>query len=198
MTLPDDRPEPARIPSNRLEIADADFHPLPAKFVLQVDGAGGYLVLMKPRVTVGPISSSQRPDIPLMTEPGAPVIPIERIEDDYFVQQPGSTRRLLNSGDRLSVSARCTLVFSLPNPASTTAALDLASGRFPRADLRRVILLDRDLIIGPGAASHVRTDQLTQPLVLQVRSGQLMHRNQQMAMGKPVNIDGLSFALTIA
>lgn len=174
------------------------FQGLPPKFLIQVDGAGSYQVVTKGRITLGPISSSQAPDVALLTEPGAPVVSIERIEDDYFVQSPGIARRLLSNGDRISISPRCTLTFSMPSPSSTSAVLDLASGRFPRADVRRVILLDRDMVIGSGPNAHIRADQLTQPLVLAVRNGCLTCRNEQLALGKAVNIGGVSFALSVA
>lgn len=165
---------------------------LPAKFIIQVDGAGSYMVFTKPRVTIGPISSSQMPDVALMAEPGAAVVTVERIEDDYF-----AAGKLLSSGDRVSVSPRCRLQFSLPNPSSTTATMDLVSGRFPRADLRRVILLDRDLIIGPGASSHIRADQLSQPVVLQLREGRLWHRSQAVHFGAATSVAGASFVVTM-
>ncbi|HEY7087362.1 MAG TPA: hypothetical protein VH518_04685 [Tepidisphaeraceae bacterium] len=165
---------------------------LPSKFIIQVDGAGSFLVLTKSHVTLGPISSPQMPDIALIAEAGGNVASIERIEDDYFL-----SGKLLNSGDRIIVSPRCRMQFTLPNPSSTTAVLDLTSGRFPRSDLRRVVLLDRDLIIGPGSSAHVRADHLTEPLVLQVRNGQMSCGGQQINVGAPVQIRGASFVVTM-
>jgi hypothetical protein len=165
---------------------------LPSKFMIQVDGAGSFLVLTKSPATIGPISSSQIPDVALIAEPGAAVASIERIDDDYF-----HAGKLLASGDRITISPRCRLAFSVPNPSSTTAVLDLTAGRFPRADLRRVILLDRELVIGPGSASHIRADQISEPIALHIRDGRLWCRSSQICVGKPQTVAGASFVVTM-
>jgi hypothetical protein len=170
---------------------------LPTKFLVQVDGAGTYLISRQPVTAFGPISSSQAPDVGLIADPGAAPVSIERVDDDYFLRIPGAPGKLLASGDRIGISPRCRLIFTQPNPSSTTAVLDLSAGRFPRADLRRVILLDRDLVIGPGSTAHIRSDQLTEPIVLNVRDGKLWCRNQTIAIGAPTVLNGLSLAVTV-
>ena len=141
---------------------------LPNRFIIRVDGVGSFLVLRSPRVTIGPVSSSRMPDVGLVADPGLPVATIERLDDDYFVRAAqlvavndrsavGDAGRLLATGDRVALSPRCRLAFHLPSPASTSAVLELTGSRLPMADVRRVILMDRDLIIGPHAgadASH--------------------------------------------
>lgn len=168
------------------------------RMVLQVDGAGSFLVVPSNSIRVGPISSSPSPDIGLLAEAGAMSYTIDRVEDDYFISSAGSSRRLLSDGDRISISPRCSLIFRLPSQASTSAVLDLVSGRFPRADVRRAILLDRDLIIGSSTSAHVRVEGMTEQLVLQMRNGQLFCRNEQLALGKPATISGVSLAMIMA
>jgi hypothetical protein len=153
---------------------------IPVKFMLRVDGAGSFCVFRKATVSIGPISSSQQPDLGLLAEPGVPVATIERREDEYFVRgaavavndRPG-TGKLLASGDRIALSPRCRMSFSLPSPASTTAVLDLTGCRYPRADVRRVILFDGDIILGPGMATHVRVDDAEENVILHIRDGRL-------------------------
>ncbi|WP_428939833.1 hypothetical protein [Fontivita pretiosa] len=169
---------------------------LPSKFIIQVDGAGSFLVLTTPRVTIGPISSSQRPDVGLLADASAAIVTIERVEDDYFERIAGQPTRLLASGDRVTLSPRCRLQFQLPNPSSTTAVLDLTAGRFPRADVRRIILLDRDLVIGPGASSHIRADGLSEPVVLHVRDGRLWRRSEPVSIGTATSMGGANFVIT--
>jgi len=105
--------------------------------------------------------------------------------------------RLLASGECLDLSPRCRLTFRLPSPASTTAVLDLTGARLPRADIRRVILMDQDLIIGPGSASHVVATQLERPVVLHVSQGQLVcqGRDAGIPVGERVSVGGVSFVL---
>jgi hypothetical protein len=169
---------------------------LPQRFILQVDGAGSYLVVRSGSVTLGPISSSRRPDVGLIAEATAAVVTIERIEDDYFLKTPGSAGKLLADGDRISLSPRCRLQFRLPNPASTSAILELVGGRFPRADLRGVILLDRDLILAPGSGAHIRADHLQQQVVLHVRDARLWHRTQPIELSAATTVGGVGIVMT--
>ena len=153
---------------------------IPARFMLRVDGAGSFCVFRMAMVNVGPISSSQQPDLGLLAEPGVPIATIERREDEYFVRgsavavndRPGMGK-LLASGDRIALSPRCRMTFNLPCAASTTAVLDLTGCRYPRADVRRVILLDGDMILGPGLATHVRIDDADENVILHIRDGRL-------------------------
>lgn len=155
---------------------------LPARCVMQVDGAGGYLVLREPRITIGPARSSLPADVPLMADGRTPRITITRAEDDYFLEasQPVKvngeevTRRLLASGDRIDLGGRCRLRFELPNAASTTAVLHLSGTRLERGDVRKVLLVERDLVMGPGVTAHVRAPAMTAPLALHVRQGRLV------------------------
>ena len=160
---------------------------MPGRFVIQLDGAGSSLVLGGGRVTVGPISSMHRPDLGLLADANLPIVSVERTDEgDYFLacQRPVEvndrpvTGKLLADGDKIALSPRCRLRFRLPTPASTTAVLELSTARMPQADIRRVILMDRELVIGPGAAAHVRADQLPGRAVLQLGDGKLLCRTE--------------------
>lgn len=191
---------------------------LPPRFVLQVDGAGSFLVLTQPRVTLGPISSSHQPDVALLAEATASAATVERVEEDYFFRAAGPaavnsracSSKLLAGGDEVALSPRCRFTFRLPSAASTSAVLDLTGTRYPRADVRRVILLDRELVIGPGAGAHVRIDELTEKVVLHVRDGRLFVQTSQpllvgqqevaprtaVPVGTHVKAGGVSFVVT--
>lgn len=169
---------------------------LPSRFVLQVDGAGSFLIVTQAMVTVGPLSSPSAPDVGLMADAGTATATIERVEEDYFLRAAGPlvvngracASKLLVSGDELALSPRCRFTFRQPNVASTSAVLDLTGTRYPRADVRRVILLDRELVIGPGAGAHVRIDELTEKVVLHVKGGRLFVQTAQpvLAGAQPV------------
>jgi hypothetical protein len=169
---------------------------VPSRFVLQVDGAGSFLVVTQPLVTVGPVSSPRAVDVGLMADAGTHVASIERVEEDYFLRAASAVlvngrpcvSKLLVSGDEVALSPRCRVAFRVPNVASTSAVLDLTGTRYPRADVRRVILLDRELVIGPGPGAHVRIDELTEKVVLHVRDGRLFVQTAQpvLAGDRPV------------
>jgi hypothetical protein len=165
----------------------------PADFVLHVDGVGSFRVIGRPVVSIGPVSSSKHVDVPLMADATLPVVTITRSDDDYFLQstsliavneKPASNRLLVN-GDRIAIGPRCRITFRRPSPASATAILDLSGMRAARGDVRHVVLLDRELVVGPGPAAHVRCDDLKQPAVLQRRDGKVTCR-----AGEPILLDG--------
>jgi len=173
---------------------------LPARFVVQVDGVGSFLVFRDTRITVGPISSSVRPMVNVLADPHTPVVMIERMEGDYFLrsQTPvevngqSATERLLADGDRIVLSPRCSIRFHLPNPASTTALLTIAGARLNRPDIKQLILMDRDILIGPYANDHIRTEHVKDPVALFAQNGRLLCRTKESIL-----VDGHSFDPTV-
>lgn len=190
------------------------------RMMLQVDGAGSFVVVRDPAVSIGPISSTGRVQIGLVCEPNTPTAHVERVEDDYFlransgvsVNETPTASKLLNAGDRIGLSPRCRMQFFLPVPASTTAVLELTGARHPRSDVRRIILMDRELVIAPGGGSHIRLDSLSDALVLTQRDGQLFLRggtavtmadqpideNTPLQPHQPIRGAGFGFVITPA
>jgi hypothetical protein len=190
------------------------------RWVIQVDGVGSFLVLGDSQVTIGPDRSSAHPDVALMADPGTPRVTLLRTDGDYFVKSAEAihvndkpvTGKLLAPGDQVALSPRCRVRFRRPSAASGTAVLDLTGARMRRADLRHVILLDRELIVGPGPGSHIRDDQMPAPAVLQLRGGQWVcraageilvdgqpaGRAADVPPGKQLKIGETSFVVTAA
>jgi hypothetical protein len=171
------------IPNNRSSNNQAESS-IPAKFVLQIDGIGSFYVLRDASITVGPVSSSARPTVGLMVDPNLPAVTIERSDDDYFIRSSSPVRvndatttdKLLVDSDRISLSPRCRMKFNIPNPASTTATLSLPGTRLGRADVRRIILMDRDILIGPNEGSHILAESLDETIALFTQNGRLLCR----------------------
>lgn len=165
---------------------------LPSRLLLYVDAVGTFLVVRGGRVTIGPERRSRPVDIPLNADPSLPVVTIEREEEDYFLSadQPVVVngrkvqRKLLAGGDSVELSPRCRIKFELPHPASTSAVLSISGVRIPGSDARRVVLLDKAMVMGPGPGAHVRADALREPAVLMVRDGRLVCRT-----GEAVTVD---------
>lgn len=206
-----------RVPMQERAMPSRENDPLPSRFVMQIDGVGGFLVFRDSRVTIGPISSPERPMLGLMADPNTPVAMIERVDDDYFVrcQTPIDVNgksvgeAMLRDGDRITLSPRCVLRFHLPNPASTTALLTISGARLNRPDIRQVVLMDRDILVGPYTNNHIRTDQVKDPVALFAQNGRLLCRAKDsilvdgrgfdpsvgLAVGKPVEIGKLSMVV---
>jgi hypothetical protein len=178
-------------PNNRVNSS------LPSKLVMQIDGIGGFFVLRDGRITIGPVSSSARPTVGLMADPNLPVVTIERTEDDYFIRSSSPVRvndvtitnKLLVDGDRIALSPRCWMKFNIPNPASTTATLSLSSARLGQADVRQIILMDRDILIGPTAGNHIHAEFLDETLALFAQNGRLLCKSREKILvdDKPVS-----------
>jgi hypothetical protein len=177
------------IPNQRSTDNQAEFS-IPSKFVLQIDGIGSFYVLRDTSVTVGPVSSSARPTVGLMVDPNLPAVTIERSEDDYFIKSSSpvkvndaaTTNKLLVDSDRISLSPRCGMKFNIPNPASTTATLSLPSTRLGRADVRRIILMDRDILIGPNEGCHILAESLDETIALFTQNRRLLCRAKDKIM----------------
>jgi tetratricopeptide (TPR) repeat protein len=155
-----------------------------SKFVLQIDGVGSFYVLRDSRITVGPVSSSAQPTVGLMVDPNMPTVTIERSEDDYFIRSSSpvrvndvaTTNKLLVDSDRINLSPRCGMKFNIPNPASTTATLSLPGTRLGRADVRKIILMDRDILIGSTEGSHIIAESIDETIALFTQNGRLLCR----------------------
>jgi hypothetical protein len=143
---------------------------------------------------------------------------VQRSEEDYFLtsdrdvavnDQPGK-RHLLRDGARITLSPRCRLTFRKSHAASTTAAIQLSSAKLPLGDVRQILLMDRDVVIGPGSAAHVRCDQLPHAVVIRWTGGGLTVKASDhividerrhdpahpLPVRKAVRIGDLSFTIT--
>jgi len=160
---------------------------LPDGFVLQADGVGSFIVFAKPVVTIGPVSSYIRPDLALMADSSLPVLTIERVDEDYFlraqkavfVNDKQTDEKLLVDGDSVALSSRCRLKFHLPNAASTTATVVISGARLARPDIKSVILMDRDILVGRDLNNHIRAEQVSEKMTFLAKDGQLVCKTNE-------------------
>jgi len=147
---------------------------LPTRFMLWIDGVGGYLVCMGGRLTFGQAILDAHVDVPLVADVSRLHASLMRDTEGYVleavrpIQVNGQnvTRALLQSGDRVTLGASCQFQFRLPVPISTTARLDLVSGhRLPLA-VDVILLMADTLVLGDDAQVHISVPDLKQPLVL--------------------------------
>lgn len=100
--------------------------------------------------------------------------------------------------------------FHIPNPASTTAILVLSGARLGRADIRQVILMDRDILIGPSAGNHILAEFLDETVAMYAQNGRLLCKagekvlvndkpissTASLPVDKQIRIGQISFVLT--
>jgi hypothetical protein len=147
---------------------------LPPRFLLWIDGVGGYLVCLGSRVTFGQAIHDGHVDIPLVADVSRLHASLTRDPEGYVleavrpIQVNGreATRALLQPSDRITLGASCQLQFHLPVPISTTARLDLVSGHRLPLSVDAILLMADTLVLGEGPQVHVHVPDLQQPLVL--------------------------------
>ena len=175
-----------------------------------VDGGGSYLLLCKDRASIGRAATSRPADVPIFSDLADHHAEIARVGDDYFllsghdVEVGGKLTRhqLLHDGDRVVLGRKAKFTFRVPSRKSTSATLDLSDTSKLPNDVRRVVLFERNAMVGFGPGFHVQCRMARNPLVLFVRDGALWVRLSgrgrpgpeavRLELGKTVEIDGVS------
>ena len=185
---------------------------IPSRFLIHLDGTGSVLVVRDSAISIGTPSRSQTVDVPLQGH-GMPHMSVERLDEDYFltasqpiqINKTNTSKKLLNSGDQVRLGRRGSMQFSLPNSASTSAALDFAGIRLANGNARRVILMEDAIVIGPQPSAHIQSLSLERAMVIHWRDGELKLRPMSRSMDttgatltldRPHDIDGLSLVVT--
>jgi hypothetical protein len=144
------------------------------RYMLWIDGVGGYLVCLGNRVTIGQATPEARVDVPLFADVSRLHAALTRDAEGYLLEGVRSVRvngrptdrALLESGARFTLGSCCMLLFSQPVPVSATAQLELVSGHRLPLHVDKVFLMADTLVLGPGPQAHVVIPDLNQPVVL--------------------------------
>lgn len=165
-TTPSPRPIPLP-PQPRRE-------PPSQRYLLWVDGVGGYLVCLGTRITLGQATPDAYVDVPLFADVSRVHAALTRDAEGYLLEairpvqvngQPAE-RTLLRPGDRVTLGACCQLQFQQPVPVSATARLDITSGHRLPLTIDKVFLMADTLLLGPGPQAHVVIPDVRLPIVL--------------------------------
>lgn len=146
----------------------------PPRFLLWIDGVGGYLVCMGKRITIGQATSETYVDVPLFADVSRLHAALTRDEEGYLlealrpVQVNGRAveRVLLRPDDRLNLGDGCQVRFRQPAPVSASARLDLTSGHRLPLSVDAVLLMADTLLLGPGTHVHVELPECKNTVVL--------------------------------
>lgn len=167
--------EPVTLPIRERPAKEEPREPeLPSRFLLWIDGVGGYLVCLSSRVTLGQAITEAAVDVPLLADVSRLHALITRDPEGGYlletsrlvtVNHKAVQKALLRSGDRITLGTACQLQFQQPSAVSTSARLDLTSGhRLPLA-VDAVLLMADTLLLGPSSQMHVTVPELKQPVV---------------------------------
>jgi tetratricopeptide (TPR) repeat protein len=165
----------ASVPRREESVEPAPVPETPAqRFLLWIDGIGGYLVCLDNRVTLGQATPDTYVDIPLFADVSRIHAVISRDTEGYLLEamrplqvngQPVE-KALLQSGDRVTLGSSCQIQFRQPVPVSTSARLDLVSGHRLSLTVDAVLLMADTLVLGPGDQVHVSMPDLRQSIIL--------------------------------
>jgi hypothetical protein len=165
------------------------------RFILWVDGAGGYLVCLGNAVRLGQANPGSTVDIPILGDLSsnhATIIRdgegyLVRSESDLWVNGQATRQAALRDRDIVRLGRSVELRFSLPCPVSETARLQLISRHRLHLSLAGILLMADTCVLGP-ARSHVQTAGA---------AGQVVLYRQGDGMGcrgdEPVEVDGQTF-----
>jgi hypothetical protein len=170
---------PAR-PMARVEAAGPK-----GRFLLWVDGVGGYLVCMDDRIVLGRAGPDSHADIPLMGDLSRDHATLLRNGEGYLLQahqasfvngKPVVDQVVLHDGDVIRLGSTVELEFRQPSPVSATARISIVSRhRLPLA-VDGVLLMAETCIVGDAAQAHIPAPALKEPIVLYRQAGALWCR----------------------
>ncbi len=189
------------------------------RFLLWVDGVGGFLVCLAPRISLGQAGLERSVDVPIYADLSRFHACLIRDPEGYLLEgprhilvngMPVEGRQWLSVQDRITLGRSCQFIFQCPVPISTTALLQLVSGHRMPLGVDGVLLMAENVILGPGQGSHVAIPSLSQPIILtraasdQLRvsfpgrycmDGQTVEGQQPLSLGTNVWDDHFSFAV---
>jgi hypothetical protein len=168
---------------------------LPRRFILWIDGVGGFLVCLSAKVSLGQASEGAV-DVPLFADVSRLHAYITRDSEGYLLEalRPAEVngkpadKTLLRDGDVITLGAGCRLRFHQPVAITNTARLELQSRHKLPLSLDGVLLLDETCLLGDTVDAHIRVPGLPRPIALLRRKDELIAQSGMAFAvdGKPV------------
>jgi len=153
-----------------------------SRYLLWVDGVGGYLVCESNQVTLGqPVPGSQV-DVPILGDVSRRHAQIRRDGEVYLIDPLRPVRvdgrtidraTSLVDGNQIELGHNVRLRFRRPHPLSATARLEFVSHHRTQPAADAVLLMAEACVLGPGGNSHVVCRDWLDELVLFRQGGQL-------------------------
>lgn len=159
--------------------------PAGSRFLLWVDGVGGYLVCLSEEVVIGQAGPLAHVDIPIQADLSRRHAKICRHGDGYVIQpyQESSIngqlirgKTLLSDGDEIEFARTVKLRFRQPHALSASARLDFVSHHRTRPSADGILLMAESCVLGPKWQNHVVCRDWEGDVVLYRRDGDLYCR----------------------
>lgn len=157
------------------------------RFLLWVDGVGGYLVCQGSRITLGRPDPDGYVDVPILGDLSTQHAAIRR-EGESYIFEPFRAARLngravtaptmLPDAALIELGSSVRIKFRRPHALSGTAVLEFASNHKTQPAADAVLLMAESCVLGPSARDHVVCRQWPQDVVLYQQNGQLACRTK--------------------
>jgi hypothetical protein len=167
------------------------------RFILWVDGAGGYLVCLGNTVTLGQANPNSIVDVPIfgdLSRNHATIIRdgegyLVRSQRDLWVNNRATSQATLRDGDIVRLGKAVELRFSLPCAVSETARLQLISRHRLHLSLAGILLMADTCVLGSAGRSHVQAAAAAGQVVLYRQGDGLGCRGDET-----VEVDGQTYS----
>jgi hypothetical protein len=156
----------------------------PQRFLLWVDGVGGFLVCLDDEIVLGQSSPGNRVAVPIRGDLSRQHARIRR-EDGYLIEPQGEVwvdgRRIhrttvLSDSDEIRLGSSVCLRFRQPHVLSSTARLELISRHRTQPSADAILLMAESCVLGPKWQNHVVCRDWSHDVVLYRRDGLLYCR----------------------
>ncbi|MBW3541742.1 MAG: hypothetical protein KY476_15860 [Planctomycetes bacterium] len=160
------------------------------RFVLWIDGVGGYLVCTGRRVSFGGPAANdgaETADVPLLAGLSRRHASFVRTGEGWLIEAHGQAkvegrpvheRTNLNDGYAIELGGSVRLRFRQPTVLSPTAAIEFESSHRPDRTVDAVILMDDLCLLGPGRENHIECPGWDRSAVVYRRGGGFFCRSE--------------------
>ena len=165
-----------------------------SRFLLWVDGVGGYLVCLSDEVVCGRASPGNCVDLPILADISRRHAAIRRGDEGYVLEplhasringRPVQGKTLLSDGDEIALGRVLRIRFRQPHALSGSARLEFVSPHRPQPYADGVLLMAESCILGPQWQNHVVCREWAGDVVLFRQDGGLFCRARES-----IEIDG--------
>jgi hypothetical protein len=165
------------------------------RFMLWIDGVGGYLVCLGDEVVVGQAHPGTTVDVPIQADISRKHVKIARQGEGYVLEplsgrvvldgKPLSEATLLSDGDEIVLGEGVKFRFRKPHVLSASARLELTSAHRTQPYADSIILMAESCVLGPKWQNHVVCRDWSGDVVLYRSDEKIMCRSMES-----IEIDG--------
>lgn len=155
------------------------------RFLLWVDGVGGYLVCLGDDILLGQAVPCNQVDVPILGDLSRQHARVSRRGDGYVISplqrtringRPVSEETLLSDGDEIELARAVHIRFRQPHALSASARLDFTSSHRTQPTADGVLLMAESCVLGPSWENHVVCRHWQSDVVLYRRDNTLCCR----------------------